>query len=92
MDKYVIKRENKDECTEDSYEIANVIPLKPTWKYIVRENLSLHYCQAFTPKSASALFVNLEKEVEYFSGELSRVKVFGKWHDIPRKQVGVKSC
>ncbi len=34
------------------------------------------------------IFSNLEREIEYLSGDLARVKVFGKVYPIPRKQAG----
>ena len=34
------------------------------------------------------IFSNLEKEIEYLTGELAQVKVFGKVYPIPRKQAG----
>lgn len=32
-------------------------------------------------------FICLENEVKYFTGDLAKVRVFGKWHDLPRQQV-----
>ena len=32
--------------------------------------------------------MKLEDEVEYLTGELAKVKVFGKVYNIPRKQAG----
>ncbi|XP_015920556.1 DNA oxidative demethylase ALKBH2 [Parasteatoda tepidariorum] len=58
-----------------------------TWKVITKENLNLRYARMFSKSMADYIFYRLETEIEYFSGDLSRVKVFGKWHDIPRKQV-----
>ncbi|XP_060537683.1 DNA oxidative demethylase ALKBH2-like [Pantherophis guttatus] len=36
---------------------------------------------------ADEIFQQLEKEVEYFEGEFTKLHIFGKWHEIPRKQV-----
>ncbi|KFP36427.1 Alpha-ketoglutarate-dependent dioxygenase alkB 2, partial [Chlamydotis macqueenii] len=36
---------------------------------------------------ADEIFRQLEEEVEYFEGEMTKLQVFGKWHHIPRKQV-----
>ena len=33
-------------------------------------------------------FKNLEEEIEYLSGDLAKVKVFGKIYNIPRQQAG----
>ena len=44
----------------------------------------LYHCKVISRE----LFTELEREVEYLSGELAKVKVFGKVYDIPRKQAG----
>lgn len=62
--------------------------MKKEFNTIKNEGLHLEYCTSFLEKeSADKLFQSLERDLEYFSRDLSRVKVFGKWHDIPRKQV-----
>lgn len=62
--------------------------LKISWNKISREGLDLDFSQSFICKTeADDLFTWFEKNVEYFSGDLAQVKVFGKWHKIPRKQV-----
>ena len=33
-------------------------------------------------------FKKLEEEIEYLSGDLAKVKVFGKIYNIPRQQAG----
>jgi hypothetical protein len=30
----------------------------------------------------------LEEEIEYISDEAARIKLFGKWHNLPRKNAG----
>lgn len=35
---------------------------------------------------ANELFKQLKNSVEYYDGELTKVRVFGKWHQIPRQQ------
>lgn len=57
------------------------------WKKIKKENLDLDYVVLFPRPVATALLQALEEQVEYFTGDLARVKVFGKWHNLPRKQV-----
>ncbi|XP_068204394.1 DNA oxidative demethylase ALKBH2-like [Palaemon carinicauda] len=56
------------------------------WRKIKRDNLDLDYAILFTRSMADRLFDMLEEEVEYFSGDLAKVRVFGKWMNIPRKQ------
>ncbi|XP_054290214.1 DNA oxidative demethylase ALKBH2-like [Macrosteles quadrilineatus] len=61
---------------------------KLSWNKIKKEGLDLDYNQRFLTKhEADDLLEWFEKNVEYFSGDLAQVKVFGKWHKIPRKQV-----
>lgn len=58
------------------------------WKTISDENLNLMYAPHFLSTSvADNLFKILESNLEYFTGDLAKVKVYGKWHPIPRQQV-----
>ncbi|XP_007058394.2 DNA oxidative demethylase ALKBH2 [Chelonia mydas] len=57
------------------------------WKQIRAEGLNCDYKILFSKTEADKIFQELEKEVEYFEGDLTKVQVFGKWHNIPRKQV-----
>ena len=57
------------------------------WDKIKRDNLDLDYTVLFPKAVASSLLQALEEQVEYFTGDLARVRVFGKWHNLPRKQV-----
>ena len=41
-----------------------------------------------SPTESRRLFRALEEEVEYLSPETTRIKLFGKLHDIPRRNVG----
>uniref|UniRef100_A0A7N4V011 DNA oxidative demethylase ALKBH2 n=1 Tax=Sarcophilus harrisii TaxID=9305 RepID=A0A7N4V011_SARHA len=56
------------------------------WRKIRAESLDCDYTVLFAREEADELLQKLEKEVEYFEGDLARVLVFGKWHKIPRKQ------
>ncbi|KAM3938129.1 DNA oxidative demethylase ALKBH2 [Leptodactylus fuscus] len=58
-----------------------------TWKRIRAENLSCDYTSLFSKVEANDLFQQLEKDIVYFTGDLSKVQVYGKWHNVPRKQV-----
>ncbi|XP_073528622.1 DNA oxidative demethylase ALKBH2 [Phyllobates terribilis] len=58
-----------------------------TWKRIRAENLSCDYTSLFNKTEAKELFQQLEKDIVYFTGEMSKVQVYGKWHNVPRKQV-----
>uniref|UniRef100_A0A670ZRV0 DNA oxidative demethylase ALKBH2 n=1 Tax=Pseudonaja textilis TaxID=8673 RepID=A0A670ZRV0_PSETE len=61
------------------------------WKKIRAEGLSCDYATLYGRAQADDIFRQLEEEVEYFEGECSSslhlLHIFGKWHDIPRKQV-----
>ncbi|KAG8181067.1 hypothetical protein JTE90_014779 [Oedothorax gibbosus] len=57
------------------------------WTLIQRPDLNLKYGKIPDKHAADAILKQLEEEIQYFDGELTRVKVFGKWHNIPRKQV-----
>lgn len=62
--------------------------LKCSWESIKNENLDLSYMSSFlTRPEARDVFDRLENEVKYFTGDLAKVRVFGKWHDLPRQQV-----
>lgn len=59
------------------------------WRKIKKTNLDLDYTVLFPRNTADTLVQVLENEVDYFTGTLAKIKVFGKWHDIPRKQVAI---
>ncbi|KAF6277598.1 alkB-like protein 2, alpha-ketoglutarate dependent dioxygenase [Rhinolophus ferrumequinum] len=58
----------------------------PSWRHIRAEGLDCDYTVLFGKAEADEIFRDLEQEVEYFTGALARVQVFGKWHNVPRKQ------
>ncbi|XP_025842408.1 DNA oxidative demethylase ALKBH2 [Vulpes vulpes] len=67
--------------------LPNAGPLaSPTWRHIRAEGLSCDYTVLFGKAEADKIFQELEQGVEYFTGALARVQVFGKWHSVPRKQ------
>ncbi|KAF8785227.1 DNA oxidative demethylase ALKBH2 like protein [Argiope bruennichi] len=76
------KDENSDSCENQRLEIINF-----NWRIITGENLKLRYAEIFSRSSSKHIMTRLEKEVEYYSGDLLKVRVYGKWHEIPRKQV-----
>ena len=57
------------------------------WKRIRSENLNLDYCIAMNKTVAKCLYDICERELEYNTGRIAQVQIFGKWIDIPRKQV-----
>ncbi|XP_071944667.1 DNA oxidative demethylase ALKBH2-like [Antedon mediterranea] len=54
---------------------------------ITGENLDCDYLQLLDKGTADTLFKKCEEELDYFTGDLAKVKVYGKWFDIPRKLV-----
>ena len=82
MDKFVTRKRKPKFDEEDAD------PKKACLKLSVRkENLSVDYSILYNKSTSDELFQSLERELEYFSGEKAKVKLFGKWMDIPRKQV-----
>ncbi|XP_051017920.1 DNA oxidative demethylase ALKBH2 isoform X2 [Acomys russatus] len=58
----------------------------PGWRHLRAEGLNCDYTVLFGKAEADEIFRELEQEVEYFTGALAKVQVFGKWHSVPRKQ------
>lgn len=58
-----------------------------TWRNIQSEGLECDYTLLFAKAEADEIFTELENNISYFSGDLTKVQVFGKWHNIARKQV-----
>ncbi|XP_030847398.1 DNA oxidative demethylase ALKBH2 [Strongylocentrotus purpuratus] len=85
-DQPLTKRSRTDvtETTALDQRIPHHIPEK---KKIHGENLDCDYMRLYPKKQADDLFQRCEESLEYFMGDLARIKVYGKWHDIPRKQV-----
>ena len=59
------------------------------WRSLTGENLNCTYCILYQKKLADEIFKMCEDQIEYNSGHLTKVQIFGKWHDIPRKQVNI---
>ncbi|XP_062999746.1 DNA oxidative demethylase ALKBH2 [Elgaria multicarinata webbii] len=76
------KRPRGDTARQDEPPLAGA-----PWKRIQAEGLNCDYKILFGKTEADGIFQELEKEVEYFEGALTKLHVFGKWHNIPRKQV-----
>ncbi|XP_053325080.1 DNA oxidative demethylase ALKBH2 [Spea bombifrons] len=94
MDAFVTKISRKrkklcdaEEAIPSKNEDGGILAEGFTWKKIRAESLNCDYTLLFRKVEADGLFQQLEKEIVYFSGDLSRVQVYGKWHSVPRKQV-----
>ncbi|CAL4059704.1 unnamed protein product, partial [Meganyctiphanes norvegica] len=68
-------------------DFPDVKKIQVCWRKISSENLDLDYTILFPRHIADTLLKIFEDELQYFTGDLAKVKVFGKWHDLPRKQV-----
>ncbi|XP_050836353.1 DNA oxidative demethylase ALKBH2 isoform X1 [Serinus canaria] len=62
-------------------------PERPPPREIRAEGLNCDYRILFGKTEADEIFQELEKEVEYFEDEMTKLQVFGTWHKIPRKKV-----
>ncbi|XP_030075105.1 DNA oxidative demethylase ALKBH2 [Microcaecilia unicolor] len=82
---------NKKLKSNTHIEGATFLKEKPeknyTWKKISAEGLDCDYTLLFDKTEADKIFRDLEKEIIYFSGDSTKVQVYGKWYSIPRKQV-----
>ncbi|XP_071428164.1 DNA oxidative demethylase ALKBH2 [Pithys albifrons albifrons] len=56
-------------------------------RQIRAEGLHCDYRILFAKAEADEIFQQLEKEVQYFEDDQTKLHVFGRWHNIPRKQV-----
>lgn len=92
-DQPLTKRSRTDvtETTVLDQRIPGKIPHIPEKKKIHGENLDCDYMRLYSKNQADDLFQRCEESLEYFTGDLARIKVYGKWHDIPRKQVSSKN-
>ena len=57
-----------------------------SWTHITANNLNISYAVVLTKVDCRDIFAKLEAEVEYLTGHLAQVKIFGKSHPIPRQQ------
>ncbi|GJQ84063.1 putative THO complex [Trypoxylus dichotomus] len=59
---------------------------KVEWRKTAEEGLDVDYALLLPRSLADELMKQLQETVQYFEGELSKIKVFDKWHNIPRQQ------
>ena len=57
------------------------------YRHTIGENLDLEFGILFDEPLAHEIQDRLEEEVEYYDENSLKVRVFGKWHPIPRKMV-----
>ncbi|XP_069135081.1 DNA oxidative demethylase ALKBH2-like [Argopecten irradians] len=56
------------------------------WRQYSAEGLDCTYTILYNKTEADDLMSACEKSLEYYTGQTTKVFVFGKWHNIPRKQ------
>lgn len=56
------------------------------WRHVKRDNLNISFATIFDKCESRKILSDLENELEYLTGDLAKVKVFGKIYPIPRKQ------
>ncbi|TSW89625.1 DNA oxidative demethylase ALKBH2 [Bagarius yarrelli] len=74
--------DDDDEEEEEEEKFPHPIP----WQKIEAQELDCDYGLLFSKEEATKLFMQLEEEVEYFTGEKAMVQVFGKMYSVPRQQ------
>ncbi|CAD0196560.1 unnamed protein product [Chrysodeixis includens] len=67
--------------------LKNIDVTSVVWKSIQGDGLNLEYAVPINKNIASEIFIELENTLEYFTGDLSQIKVFGKVYPLPRQQV-----
>lgn len=73
--------------TESPSEMNKSLSPSIILKRIVNQQLNCDYGILYNKADAKQLFHRCEKELQYNTGDLATVVVYGKRHQIPRKQV-----
>lgn len=74
----------QDDSNDDTS--SNQLSSINNWRKIKGENIDLVYGQLYVKTQADDILRQLEDKIVYNTGMLAKVKLFGKWLDIPRKQ------
>ncbi|XP_072944303.1 DNA oxidative demethylase ALKBH2-like isoform X2 [Epargyreus clarus] len=70
-----------------SVNLKNIDLSLHTWNHIQKQGLDLDYSVPIPRTVASILYKELEESIKYFTGDLAKIKVFGKVYLLPRQQV-----
>lgn len=87
--KKIVKMSRKEkDCHSDSTK-RNCIGGKqfPLLKKLKADGLDCDYYRLYTKTEADEIFRQCEEQLVFNTGKESQVQVFGKWHEIRRKQV-----
>lgn len=76
---------SSDKSSKSEFTKSSVVE-SVEWQRISGDHLNIRFAVILPTPLCTYYFENLEKEITYLTGEFSKVQVFGKWHDIPRKQ------
>lgn len=100
MDKYVTRKRrvlesrldpscHSGDSSEDRATKIKKIPaaFQQSIRKIKSSNFDCDYGILYSPEEAWAIMQKCESLVEYLAGPCSKVQVFGKWHNVPRKHV-----
>ncbi|NXD31104.1 ALKB2 demethylase, partial [Spelaeornis formosus] len=85
MDRFVVKRP-REQAAEGGGKRPRLEEAGAV-REIRAEGLRCQYRILFGKAEADEIFQELEKEVEYFEAHLTKLRVFGTWHAIPRQKV-----
>jgi hypothetical protein len=66
-----------DDKKEDHTDSDNISDKPLDWTHITRNKLNISYSIIMSKKVCQDMFAKLETEVEYFTGHLAQVKIFG---------------
>ncbi|XP_065155452.1 DNA oxidative demethylase ALKBH2-like isoform X3 [Atheta coriaria] len=80
-----VNKQHKTMSASLLQEIEKIDAIK--WHTIDGEQLNLSYASLFHKDLADRIFTELETSTEYYDADMCKVRVFGKYHNIPRKQV-----
>ena len=78
--------EVQKKVSKDGNDTISSESIKVEWTHFNKNDLNISHAVILTQKQCNDFFDRLESELEYFTGDLARVKVFGKCYDIPRQQ------
>ena len=87
------KRNTDNDSSQEHIKIVRFDPEqesgnpKVKWKVIRAENLACDIVTMYNKPKADELLDECERILSYNTGQLTKIRVFGKWHSIPRKQV-----
>lgn len=86
MDKFVVRRDKNEESESLEYRLEHLSLKKCPMRSICAPNLRLSYGIVLPKKLADELFAYCESNLQYYTGDLATVQMFGKTVQVPRKQ------